>query len=159
DQTSTTQTTRVNDVRAPSLTIASGATLVGDGYDETVAAYTLQASGTSPSFYATSAQQRHTPVFVLTNWNNSTWQVSLNGSVQASSTQPQGAQTIASYDSSANRLVIQYLGIIPTTATTAQRTFSVSATAPPTATPTSTPTNTPTTGPTNTPTSTPTPSN
>ena len=162
-QTTTTQTTRANDARAPGLTIVGGGAVSGDGYDETAAAYTIQASGSSLSFYPTSAQQRHNPIFVISNWNSATWQVNLNGSLLTSSIQPQGAQAIASYDSTANRLVIQYLGTIATTATTAQRTFAVSSVAPPTATPTNTPTatptNTPTATPTNTPTNTATPTN
>ena len=75
---------------------------------------------------------------MISNWNSATWQVSLNGNLLASSLQPQGAQAIASYDATAKRLVIQYLGTIATTATTAQRTFAVSSAAPPTATTTAT---------------------
>ena len=37
-QTTTTQTTRANDARAPGLTIVSGGSLSGDGYDEGAAA-------------------------------------------------------------------------------------------------------------------------
>jgi hypothetical protein len=164
-QSTTTLATRTNDARAPGLTIVSGATAVGGGYDTTAAAYTLQATASNLSFFPTSAQQRHTPAFVISNWNSSTWQVTLNGTVLANSTQPQGSQAIASYDSTAKRLVIQYLGTIPTTATNTQRTFSVTTSVPPTATPTrtptatNTPTNTPTNTRTNTPTNTPTPSN
>jgi hypothetical protein len=125
-QATASLTTRANDARAPALTIVSGGTAVGTGYDTTQAAYTIQASASSVSFYPTSAQQRHTPVFVVTNWSGANWQVSLNGTVLASSAQPQGSQAIASYDPANQRLVIQYLGTIPTTATTAQRTFVVS---------------------------------
>jgi hypothetical protein len=65
-------------------------------------------------------------VFVISNWSGANWQVSLNGTILASSAQPQGSQMIANYDTANQRLVIQYLGTIPTTATTAQRTFVIS---------------------------------
>jgi hypothetical protein len=125
-QATASLTTRANDVRAPALTIVSGGAAVGTGYDASASAYTLQASAANLSFYPTSALQRHTPVFVVTNWSSASWQVSLNGSVLASSAQPQGGQAIASYDATNQRLIIQYLGTIPTTATTAQRTFVLS---------------------------------
>jgi hypothetical protein len=125
-QATASLTTRANDVRAPALTVVSGGAAVGTGYDATQSGYTLQASGASVSFYPSAAQQRHTPIFVVTNWSSASWQVSLNGIVLASSTQPQGSQAIASYDAANQRLIIQYLGTIPTTATTAQRTFVLS---------------------------------
>ncbi|MEO7910098.1 MAG: hypothetical protein ABIV47_10650 [Roseiflexaceae bacterium] len=123
-QTTTTLATRTTDARTPGLTVVSGGT--AGAYSTAQAAYTLQASGASVSFYPTAAQQRHTPIFVINNWLNPTWQVSLNGVVQASSTSPQTSQAVVSYDAANQRLIIQYLGTIPTTATTAQRTFVVS---------------------------------
>ena len=124
-QTVSSLTARANDVGAPGVVAAGGAVLVGSGYDFGAGAYTLQESATSLSFYPTSAQQRHAPVFVIAGWRNASWQVSLNGTLLASSVQPQGSTAIVSYDSAGQRLVIQYLDIIPTTSTTAQRTFSV----------------------------------
>ncbi|MCL4295968.1 MAG: hypothetical protein KJ077_09585 [Anaerolineae bacterium] len=153
-------TNRTDDARSPGLTIVSGATPVGTGFDPASAAYRLLAGSAPLSFYPTATQPRHAPIFVIDNWSSSTWSVSLNGTVLSSSGQPQGGQAIASYDSAAQRLVIQYLGTIPATATTAERTFGVDTGLPATPTATSTATaiptatDTPTAGPTSTPTST-----
>jgi hypothetical protein len=164
-QTTNSLTTRVNDALATGLTVVSGGSPVGSGYDVSSAAYVLQASANSLSFYPTAAQQRHTPAFIVSNWSSSTWQVTLNGVVLASNAQPQGSQAIVNYDAGAQRLVVQYLGIIPTTATTSERTFTVTSNVSPTATPTFTPTatatsaSTPTATPTNVPVDTPTTTN
>jgi glucose/arabinose dehydrogenase len=118
---------RANDVRGAGLTVVSGGSANGNGYSLETGAYTVQASGPSLSFYPTAAQTRHTPLFVIDGWSNPTWEVRFNGALLANSVQPQTTQAIVNYDSATQRLVIQYLGSLPTSASTAARTFTASA--------------------------------
>lgn len=118
-------TVRVADVLTPEVSILSGGTAVGTGYNVGISAYSLQSTGGHLSFYPTATQQRHMPVFVIDTWTSPNWEVRLNGIILASNLQPHGSEAIASYDSAKQQLVFQYLGILPTTAITTERTFTI----------------------------------
>lgn len=157
-QTMSTLSGRINEARSPAITVISGASLLNGGYDTASGAYTLQASADTVRFYPTNAQIRNEPAFVISNWTNPYWTVTQGGTTVASSSQPATASAVAWFDSSTNRLIVESLAIIPTSASTSARTFVVAAAAAPTATPTTaaptataTATNTPVATATNTP--------
>lgn len=113
---------RVDDARNPELVNVSGGLDVGYRYFE--AAYGIDAASNVVSFAPSSARTRYYPAFYLSNWTSSTWSVWLGTERLCSSVDRIGPRaTAVSYNDYV--LVIVLLDVIPTTASLAERTFTV----------------------------------
>lgn len=124
DQNVGTLAARAADVMAPSLSV-SGGSPIGSGYDAGAAAYAINASGGPLSFSASNATDRFAPAFVIEGWTAQDWTLTRDGVAVASSAMPRGVDVLVRHDIPASRLVVVSLGAFPTTATTAERTFTL----------------------------------
>ena len=116
---------RAGDVLDPGIAVVSGVTLVGTGYDPAQGAYTLTAPSETSVFELTAAEPRHYPVFVLSDWTSPTFSVMRGGVVLASSDAPIGSAAIGTLDPDAQTLVVVNLEELPTSASAADRTYTI----------------------------------
>jgi hypothetical protein len=118
-------TTRADDALGPGLEVVPGGSAVGDGYDESVAAYVVDASSSDVDVRLSADRIRHRPAFEIRNYGASTWSIRLDGTLLASSNQPSGPSAHTFHDTSADTLVLIYLDDIPTSASETARTFEI----------------------------------
>ncbi|MBW2465222.1 MAG: hypothetical protein JRH11_26470 [Deltaproteobacteria bacterium] len=119
--------TRADDALGPGLEVVQGGSAVGDGYDESIAAYVVDASGGDLDVRLTADRIRHRPAFEIRNYSASTWSIRLDGTLLAASDQPSGPSAHTFHETNAGTLVLVYLNDIPTAAGDAARTFEIRA--------------------------------
>lgn len=124
DQNAGTLAARAADVMSPSL-VVSGGSPIGSGYDAGAAAYVIASGGGELSFGASSALERFAPAFVIEGWAPQDWTLSRDGVAVASSAMPRGVGVLVHHDVAASRLVVVSVDAFPTTATQAERTFTL----------------------------------
>lgn len=118
-------TDRAADAISPGLSIAEGADAVGSGYDSGSAAYVMSATSMPITFSVDASRTRHAPAFVIQGFTAIKWTVRKNGVVVVSSDMLDGPSALAHQDRSAERLVIDSIEEIPTSASEAERTFVI----------------------------------
>ena len=113
---------RIDDARNPELVNVSGGS--DPGYRYWDAAYEIDASSNLVTFAPSAARQRFYPAFYVGNWSSPTWSVWLGAERLCSSADRIGPRATA-VDFNQYALMIVFLDVIPTSATLAERTFTV----------------------------------
>jgi len=117
---------RSEDARAPGLVLGAGAALVGTGYSESEATYTL--SATSPgsvTFGVDGTHARYAPTFVISDWTAPAWHIERGGEILVSSDAPLGPASVAQLNTSTGKLVFVYEGSIDPGASDCERSFTL----------------------------------
>jgi hypothetical protein len=113
---------RIDDASHPELVNVSGGNDVGYRYWDS--AYGIDATSNVVTFAPSSAHARHYPAFFIGQWSSSTWSAWLGSELLCSSADRIGPRAIAAAFNGYS-LIIVFLDVIPTTATLAERTFTV----------------------------------